>query len=177
MCEEGQFNSSSSHTCESCSTYMDYCAVCSSETVCSECIQPFELTEPSDNGEASCECPQSYLERNDSCECPDGFSDFEGVCYDCTAAPHCLSCSNTNFCSQCHDNFIAVNGTCVCPDDTYNIEDQYCVCPNTTTEYNKTCVNCEIEFCTLCMEAGVCSTCSSPFVVATNESSCVCPET
>ena len=65
--------------------------------------------------------------------------------------------------------------SCACPDSSYNIVSNQCVCPSQTTAYNGHCYSCTVQLCTVCQTDNICSTCTSPFVASTGGTSCVCP--
>lgn len=65
------------------------------------------------------------------------------------------------------------DGQCICP-ESYQLISGTCVCPALTTLYVDYCYDCNIQFCNLCQNNGVCSNCTEPFVPSSTGASCVC---
>lgn len=148
-----------------------HCTQCATVTTCSQCQAPFVV-----NGSQICGCPATYVEVNSACVCPANFFEFSNVCYNCTVS-YCSSCHADNYCFNCLNSFVNVNGSCQCPDASFVIDSSTCVCPALTTLYNAHCFACNITYCLLCQQESQCSNCSAPFVPSADGSQCVCPAT
>ena len=99
------------------------------------------------------ECDSTFVNQDDgTCACPSGYTLYDNYCYDCTQATNCNLCSDTNYCTNCTSNFIALNGVCVCS-PLYT--------PSSAN--SSLCVLCNITGCTQCDTANICSSCNSMY--------------
>lgn len=176
---------------------MANCNQCQQNNVCAQCTATFV----SQNSGQSCACPDSSFvitstgsdpSASNACTCPTGTTLSSSHCYQCNPQ-FCTLCQQDNVCSSCTSPFVVtstgtcscpptyvlVNGNnCQCPDSSYVIQSNACVCPSLTTLSGGTCVACNVQYCTLCQSANVCSTCQNNLVPGTSsgKSVCICPD-
>jgi len=94
------------------------CSVCSSDTVCTNCLPGFSL-----NVTVCLQCDKSCLTCNitntlECFSCQPGQNLFSGKCLSCSDI-HCDNCEKNNeFCLTCKPGFTSVNGICfACADN------------------------------------------------------------
>lgn len=91
-----------------------------------------------------------------------------------------MTCSSTNNCQVCYNNFVLSNNTCTCPLGTNSNDaaSPSCVCPISGQTYNPAttlCVNnCNVTNCIMCNENNTCAGCLANYQLKGNTCAAFC---
>ena len=159
FCPEGTYRNVISMTCNLCPTG---CRLCGSPSLCLQCESGFSSYTDPLTQDSSCvkTCPSSYFS---------GFvsSSNSYVCQKCDSS--CAECSgpNSNQCTDCLDNKVLSEGSCISPSVDFS-------CPNGTYLDSFQCLNCS-KGCASCSEVARCNECLPGYVLGETTGLCEIP--
>ncbi|OMJ79471.1 hypothetical protein SteCoe_20479 [Stentor coeruleus] len=152
------------------------CKTCTSDTICSSCINTLEL----DITTGKCNCP-SNCAKCDTISlvctlCKDGFFMNSGVCYPCEAS--CKTCvTNALTCTTCFRDYELNAKSQCCAVGCANCFLGATKCSECADKFyysNGNCLPC-LDPCVSCTTPGFCTKCNGIFVVDTARGTCSCP--
>lgn len=115
-------NNGSCYSCE-----LDYCLLCSEDSVCSQCNETFIVYEG-------------------TCICEETSTLYEGMCYTCNIT-WCTLCQEDDVCATCEAPFVPnMEGNCACP-ETFELSGSDCICAAGSYNNSGTCTQCTIDYC------------------------------